>query len=125
MDDYVQGIYPEDEINQSGKFVIIKSYPNFVAQRMAQLPPGQTLDKFSPLYYVPKIDTISKEQKGLCVIKGFWMHTIDNRMMDTMTRLLSHARLNQPYPETLKYPNAPTPGPSMGFNGSSALFVRV
>src|SRR6266545_2554483 len=82
MDDYVQPLYPEDEVVHSGNYLIIRSYPDFLNDRLTKIKvshPGKEFDKFSDVYAIPNIDEIDSKSKGLSSIVGLWMHTDDSR----------------------------------------------
>src|SRR6266508_4412665 len=99
MDDYVQPLYPEDEVVHSGNYLIIRSYPDFLNDRLTKIKvshPGKEFDKFSDVYAIPNIDEIDSKSKGLSSIVGLWMHT--------------DIRKNVPYPEEFRYgPGRPPP----------------
>jgi hypothetical protein len=93
-EDYIQSIYPEDDIKDGGKFLVIRSYPDFLANRMASIQPntdGTPLDRFSPKYAVPGIDDIPMTEKGRVVAVGLWMLAVDSResMMEVMKRFVA------------------------------------
>ncbi|KAF9482719.1 hypothetical protein BDN70DRAFT_892352 [Pholiota conissans] len=114
-EDYIQSIYPEDDIRDGGKFIVIRSYPDFLANRMASIQPntdGTPLDRFSPRYAVPGIDDIPMTEKGRVVAVGLWMLAVDSResMMEVMKRLHFYIKQNLPYPEEYRYgPGRPPP----------------
>ena len=82
MDDYVQPLYPEDEVVHSGNYLIIRSYQDFLNERLARIKvshPGKEFDKFADVYAIPNIDEIDSKSKGRSSIVGLWMHTDDSR----------------------------------------------
>ena len=132
MDDYISRLYPEDELFDQANFLIIRSFPDFLARRLASIETstsGQTPDKFSNIYAIPNILDMSKKQKGRFLNIGLWMQPTDSResMLKVMKRcvirssklgpcsiffpsLHSYVRLNLPYPEEFRYgPGKPPP----------------
>lgn len=92
MEDYVQPLYPEDDLVNGGKIVIIRSYPDFLNNRLSSIKSAHTneqLDKFSDVYAIPNIEQIDSKTKGRSDIIGLWMHADDSRdsLLDVMRRL--------------------------------------
>ncbi|KAF8970237.1 hypothetical protein BDZ97DRAFT_133396 [Flammula alnicola] len=120
-DDYIQAIYPEDDVIDGGKILIIKSYPDYIQRRMATIPPTETghiPDKFSDVFAIPNVDKIERKQKGRFVTVGLWMLETNLRdsdamrdsMIEVMLRLHSYVKRNLPYPEEFRYgPGRPPP----------------
>ncbi|KAF8908635.1 hypothetical protein CPB84DRAFT_1744249 [Gymnopilus junonius] len=76
LDDYIQGIYPEDQCLPSGEFLIIRSYPDFLARRLAAIQPtpsGELPEPFSDAYGIPNIDEIDPKHRGRPDVIGLWM----------------------------------------------------
>ena len=134
MDDYIARLYPEDETFDQGNILIIRSYPDFLARRLASIEAstsGQTPDKFSDIYAIPNIDDLSTKQKGRSLNIGLWMQPTDSResMLKVMqryairffkvepclafffhSRLHSYVKQNLPYPQEFRYgPGKPPP----------------
>lgn len=134
MDDYISQIHPEDEIYNQGNILILRSYPDFLAQRLASIETstsGQTPDKFSHIYAIPNIENLGPKQKGRSLNIGLWMQPTDSResMITVMqryairssrfglcstffffSRLHSHVKQNLPYPQEFRYgPGKPPP----------------
>jgi hypothetical protein len=90
MDDYIQRIYPEDDIGAHGSYLMLRSYPEFTKRRLAHLP--QDHDKFSEEYAFNR-EQVTPEEKGRSgtQIIGLWMFTTDARepMIDVMLRSVS------------------------------------
>lgn len=91
MDDYISRLYPEDETFQQGNILIIRSFPDFLARRLASIEAstsGQTPDKFSDIYAIPNIEELSTKQKGRFLNIGLWMQPTDSResMVKVMQR---------------------------------------
>jgi hypothetical protein len=57
MDDYVQRLYPEDDIGAHGNYLMLRSYPDFTAKRLAavRLRYPDLQDKFSNVYTIPDL----------------------------------------------------------------------
>jgi hypothetical protein len=92
--DYVQLLYPEDEVVPSQKCLIIRSYPKFVEarlKRLASLHPSKDLDKFSDVYAIPNNDEIDPKSKGLPTIRGLWTLEDNSRepLAEVMQRQIS------------------------------------
>ncbi|KAF9267077.1 hypothetical protein L218DRAFT_995971 [Marasmius fiardii PR-910] len=109
MADYVQRLHPEDDIGAHGSYLMLRSYPDFTRERMAQLPQGY--DKFSDVYKFDK-DRFTPQQKGVNEVIGLWMFNTDARepMIDVMLRLHSYIKRNISYPDEYRYgPEKPPP----------------
>ena len=81
MDDYISRLYPEDEIFHQGSILIMRSFPDFLARRLASIESssGQTPDKFSDIYAIPNIEDLSTKQKGRFFNIGLWMQPTESR----------------------------------------------
>lgn len=91
MEDYVQPLYPEDELAHSGNYLIIRSYPDFLDNRLARIKAshqGKQLDKFADVYSIPNIEELDSKSKGRSSVIGLWMHTDDTResLIDVMRK---------------------------------------
>lgn len=91
MEDYVQPLYPEDELAHSGNYLIIRSYPDFLDNRLARIKAshqGKPLDKFADVYSIQNIEGLDSKSKGRSSIIGLWMHTDDTResLIDVMRK---------------------------------------
>ncbi|KAK1220306.1 hypothetical protein PQX77_016931 [Marasmius sp. AFHP31] len=128
MEDYVQRLYPEDDIGAHGSYLMLRSYPEFTKRRLEELPKGH--DKFSDVYKFDK-EAYKPQQKGETQIIGLWMFATDARepMIDVMIRcvvpsflsefidehttfdsLHSFIQRNVPYPDEYRYgPDRPPP----------------
>ncbi|KAF8799733.1 hypothetical protein BYT27DRAFT_7217468 [Phlegmacium glaucopus] len=115
MDDYISGVYPEDEIFVSNNILILRSYPDFLARRLAKIEAstsGQTPDKFSEIYAIPNIEDLGPNDKGRSFNIGLWMQPTDSResMLNVMKRLHSYIKQNMPYPQEFRFgPGKPPP----------------
>ncbi|CAA7268390.1 unnamed protein product [Cyclocybe aegerita] len=104
MDDFIQRLYPEDDVIDMGKVFIIRSYPDFLSNRLTSIRLSKTEslpDKFSDVYAIPNIESIEPKAKGRASIIGLWIHATDARktMVDVMCRLHSYIKKNLPYPD--------------------------
>jgi hypothetical protein len=91
MDDYISRLYPEDELFDQANILIIRSFPDFLARRLASIETstsGQTPDKFSNIYAIPNIVDLGTKQKGRFLNIGLWMQPTDSResMLKVMKR---------------------------------------
>lgn len=93
MEDYIQHIYPEDDISAHGSYLIIRSYPDYMATRLAgiqaklELESG-TPDKFADVYKIEGIEELDAKRKGRSTIVGLWMFATDAResLIEVMRR---------------------------------------
>ena len=95
MEDYIQHIYPEDDISAHGSYLIIRSYPDYMATRMAGIQAKLELgsdtsfpDKFADVYKIEGIEELDAKMKGRSSIVGLWMFATDAResMIEVMRR---------------------------------------
>ncbi|TFK75505.1 hypothetical protein BDN72DRAFT_831759 [Pluteus cervinus] len=113
--DYVQRLYPEDNITSHGNYLMIRCYPDFTEQRLAaarKRSAGAELPKFSDALFVPGLDELTPEQKGRSQVLGLWMFATEARepMIDVMLRLHTYIKQNKTYPEDYRYgPDRPPP----------------
>ncbi|KAH7919308.1 hypothetical protein BV22DRAFT_1199552 [Leucogyrophana mollusca] len=110
MDDYIQRLYPEDSIGAHGSYLMMRSYPDFTAHRLAALPPPSPSSKFAREYAIS--DTLSDAEKGRSQTVGLWCYSTDAResMTDVLLRLHSYIKRSLPYPEEFRYgPERPPP----------------
>ncbi|EDR02118.1 uncharacterized protein LACBIDRAFT_310039 [Laccaria bicolor S238N-H82] len=114
MEDYIQHIYPEDDISAHGSYLIIRSYPDYMATRMAGIQAKLELlpvppDKFADVYKIEGIEELDSKIKGRSSIVGLWMFATES-MIEVMRRLHSFIQKNIPYPEEFRYgPVRPPP----------------
>lgn len=90
-EDYIQSLYPEDDVVDNGKFLIVRSYPDYLANRLASIErntDGSPVDLFSHKYAIPGIDTMPMQEKGRVVAVAFWILADDSResMFEVMKR---------------------------------------
>ena len=93
-EDYIQSLYPEDDVVDNGKFLIVRSYPDYLANRLAAVEPnpdGTPPDMFSDKYAIPGIDSISMQQKGRVVAVALWILADASResMFEVMKRCVT------------------------------------
>lgn len=93
MDDYVQRLYPEDDIGAHGSYLMLRSYPEYTARRLA-LANARLTDnphKFSDVYAIRNPEKVSTVEKGKSATVGLWMFATDARepMIDVMTRCVA------------------------------------
>ena len=74
--DYIQLLYPEDDMQEHGDLAIIRSYPELLEKRLNQVasiigdqPPP---DPFSNIYSAPGIENLCQEDKGSSRIIALW-----------------------------------------------------
>ncbi|KAF8636045.1 hypothetical protein AX17_003840 [Amanita inopinata Kibby_2008] len=114
MEDYIHRLYPEDDIGAHGSYLMLRSYPDFTADRLKAIQSSHETppDKFSDVYAVPNLDKLGYNDKGRSQTVGLWMFATDARepMIDVMMRLHSFIKKNDPYPEEFRYgPGKPPP----------------
>jgi len=90
-DDYIQRLYPEDDITTHGGYLMLRSYPRLSAARLRALASSDTGDqpKFSELYaYVGDAATVASKNQEASQTIGLWTFTTDGRepLMDVMLR---------------------------------------
>ena len=104
--DYKQRIYPEDEMEPSGDYLMYRFFPDYTKRRTSMnlpypLPPAQRL-LFDAHFAKPKPSPASspqadpggspgKEMKGDSTILGFWMFPTDDRepLKDVLVRYVT------------------------------------
>ncbi|EKM76300.1 hypothetical protein AGABI1DRAFT_131392 [Agaricus bisporus var. burnettii JB137-S8] len=103
MEDYIQRLYPEDDITAHSGYVMLRSYPSYTAARLdaIQQKLSSTLpDKFSDIYAYTEAPTTN--EKGESQTIGLWTFSTDG------SESLQHK--NIPYPEHFRYgPDRPPP----------------
>ena len=91
MEDHIQRLYPEDNIGSHGSYLIIRSYPEYTARRLATASAcisGTANDSFSDVYAIPDVDKLTAAAKGESKTIGLWMFTTDSRepLFDVFSR---------------------------------------
>ncbi|EGO03397.1 hypothetical protein SERLA73DRAFT_69271 [Serpula lacrymans var. lacrymans S7.3] len=109
MDDYIQRLYPEDNIGAHGNYLMLRSYPEFTARRLAEartkLSPSEhegESSKFAKEYSILNPEKLQDMDKGKSLTVGLWCFATDARepLNDK----------NIPYPEEFRYgPDRPPP----------------
>ncbi|OBZ78059.1 hypothetical protein A0H81_02320 [Grifola frondosa] len=119
-DDYILPIYPEDDMEIVGDYVMFRFYPDFTKKRIEmRLPypiPEARREEFDRelIRVIDDADSsdAAKEKKGKSVTLGLWMFATDARepLKDVMIRLHSYIKQGLPYPEEFRYgPGHPPP----------------
>lgn len=90
-DDYIQRLYPEDDITTHGGYLMLRSYPQLSSARMHAVSSSESRGepKFSELYaYVGDAAAVASKDKGASQTIGLWTFTTDGResLMDVMLR---------------------------------------
>ncbi|KAI0065032.1 hypothetical protein BV25DRAFT_125061 [Artomyces pyxidatus] len=134
MEDYVRHMYPEDDMEAHGDYLMYRSYPDFTAKRLAMARSPQSdseIEDFTDAHGRTPSSTdlltnwqllLSKSrEKGPSETVGLWMFATDARepLKDVMMRLHSYIRKVVPYPEEFRYgPDRPPPPPPVKINGA-------
>lgn len=119
MDDYIQRMYPEDDMSVMGDYLMYKCYPDYTALRL-----GMPLDRDTD----PEL--VTNKHKGKAITVGLWTFATDSRepMKDVLMRLdlldmhglylilkvsrrlRDYIKRGEPYPKQFKYgPDHPPP----------------
>jgi hypothetical protein len=90
MDDYIQRLFPEDDIGAHGSYLMLRSYPEFTTRRLslARSTSEEIPHKFADCYAVPNPEKLLIKDKGRSQTVGLWMFATDARepMIDVMMR---------------------------------------
>jgi hypothetical protein len=89
MEDYIQPLYPEDDLIETEKYLIIRTFPDFLAARLAAIPaapPGEVRHNFDPVYDIPNLHELDKTQKGRMVNLALWV--MNDAKRDSMMRIM-------------------------------------
>ncbi|KAH9855636.1 hypothetical protein C2E23DRAFT_814135 [Lenzites betulinus] len=118
-DDYVRPIYPEDDMEVMGDYLMCQFYPDFTKTRLEMGLPYPIPEEHSAAFdhelsrrIPPEERSKSKKKKGRSVILGLWMFATDARepLKEVMMRLHSYVKRGMPYPDEYKYgPGRPPP----------------
>ncbi|KAF5351139.1 hypothetical protein D9756_008338 [Leucocoprinus leucothites] len=118
VEDYIQRLYPEDDITAHGGYLMLRSYPQFTTARLDAVAHNTAFsgkgepDKFAEVYAFSNDGGVTSKDKGEGQTIGLWTFTADGRepLMDVMLRLHSYIKKNLPYPEEYRYgPDRPPP----------------
>ncbi|KAI8969441.1 hypothetical protein BD414DRAFT_503441 [Trametes punicea] len=118
-DDFVRPIYPEDDMEITGEYLMCRFYPDFTKTRLDMglpypIPPEHRaafdleLSKRIP----PEEREKEREKKGRSIILGLWMYPTDARepLNEVMMRVHSYVKRGLPYPDEYRYgPGRPPP----------------
>ena len=89
MDDYIQPLYPEDDLIETEKYLIIRTFPDFLSARLAAIPaapPGEVRQNFDPVYDIPNLHELDKTRKGRMVNLALWV--MNDAKRDSMMRIM-------------------------------------
>lgn len=103
MDDYIQRMYPEDDMNILGDYLMYKCYPDYTGLRL-----GLHMDSHRGI----DPDLKNDKHKGRSITVGLWMFATESRepMKDVMMRLHDYIRRDESYPDEFRYgPDRPPP----------------
>lgn len=94
MDDYIQRMYPEDDMNILGDYLMYKCYPDYTGLRL-----GLPMDNHRGI----DPDLKNDKRKGRAITVGLWMFATESRepMKDVMMRyvdIISNAPLLLKFP---------------------------
>ncbi|KAH8083305.1 hypothetical protein BXZ70DRAFT_958387 [Cristinia sonorae] len=106
--DYNRRIYPEDELDSAGGYLMYRYFSEYTEKRLSMdLPyplPSEHRPLFDSLFTTDSEDDV-REAKGIPIILGFWMFGADERepLKDVMLRLHSYVKQGLPYPEEYRH----------------------
>jgi hypothetical protein len=92
MDDYIQPLYPEDDLIETDKYLIIRTFPDFLSARLAAIPAtpsGEVRDNFDPAYGIPNLHELDKTRKGRMVNLALWV--MNDAKRDSMMRIMKRS----------------------------------
>ncbi|KAF9066078.1 hypothetical protein BDP27DRAFT_1449928 [Rhodocollybia butyracea] len=112
MDDYIQRLWPEDNVGVHGNILMLRTWPDWSRNRVSDIA---AIDPFDRRYKwngenPPSADKATSQTIGL------WMFTTDSRepMIKVMNRLHDYVKQNLPYPEEFRYGPDKAPPPTNG-----------
>ncbi|PIL27329.1 transporter [Ganoderma sinense ZZ0214-1] len=120
-DDYVRPIYPEDDMEIIGDYLMCRFYPDFTKTRLEMGLPYPIPQERRAAFDMEVINRLppeerekdqSKEKKGRSTTLGLWMFATDARepLKEVMMRLHSYIKQGLPYPDEYRYgPGRPPP----------------
>ncbi|KAI0764038.1 hypothetical protein BD413DRAFT_200113 [Trametes elegans] len=131
-DDYVRPIYPEDDMEIMGDYLMCRFYPDFTKTRLDMglpypIPPEHraAFDRELFTRISPEEQEKEREKKGRSIILGLWMFATDARepLKEVMMRLHSYVKRGLPYPDEYKYGpgRPPPPNPHLRTTSRSSL----
>ncbi|KIP06286.1 hypothetical protein PHLGIDRAFT_36001 [Phlebiopsis gigantea 11061_1 CR5-6] len=128
--DYCRRIYPEDDVEILGNYLMYRYYPDFTEKRLAMNLPYPLPPQFRPMFdhEFAKDHSLPEEQepaaesdppqpyrakKGTSITLGIWQFPQVDRvenLKDVMLRLREYVKHGQPYPDQYRYgPGRPPP----------------
>ncbi|CDO75638.1 hypothetical protein BN946_scf184840.g21 [Trametes cinnabarina] len=118
-DDFIRPIYPEDDMEIMGDYLMYRCYPDFTKTRLEMglsypIPPEHraAFDEELHRRIAPEEREKDRPKKGRSIILGLWMYSTDARepLKEVMMRLHSYVKRNLPYPDEFKHgPGRPPP----------------
>ncbi|EPQ53469.1 hypothetical protein GLOTRDRAFT_139704 [Gloeophyllum trabeum ATCC 11539] len=116
MEDYIQPMYPEDDMEKQGNFLLYRSYPDYTAKRLGVSP--SSLRTTSENFSIPEEDREDREsllngtdkKRGSCLTVGFWMHATDAREHLTDVMLHPYVQKELVYPQEYRHGPDRPPG---------------
>ncbi|KAI0658977.1 hypothetical protein C8Q70DRAFT_988192 [Cubamyces menziesii] len=141
-DDYVRPIYPEDDMEIMGDYLMYRFYPDFTKTRLEMGLPYPIPQEHSSAFErelsrrappdekdkePEKKDKEKKEKKGRSIILGLWMFPTDARepLKEVMMRLHSYVKRGAPYPDEFKYGPGRPPLPNPHLHTASRTSIRT
>ncbi|GJE86703.1 mRNA decapping enzyme 1 [Phanerochaete sordida] len=128
--DYSRRIFPEDDIEILGNYLMYRYYSDFTQKRLAMNLPFPLPPQYRPMFdqefardhslpnepdQPSQPGQHDKGKKGTSVTLGIWQFPQDGRvesLKDVMTRLHTYVKQGLPYPEQYRYgPGRPPPPP--------------
>ncbi|PSR71394.1 hypothetical protein PHLCEN_2v12661 [Hermanssonia centrifuga] len=140
--DYERRIYPEDDIEVLGDYLMYRYYPDYTKKRHEMklsypLPAQYRVifdQEFAKDNSVPEqsqqqsaaSEDPKKEKKGNSVTLGLWMFPSDARepLKDVMIRLHSYVKRGEHYPDHFRYGPGRPPPPNPHLNRASQSSVQ-
>ncbi|KAF5343586.1 hypothetical protein D9757_002101 [Collybiopsis confluens] len=114
MDDYIQRLWPEDNVGVHGNYLMLRTFPEWSRKRVNDIQAnfgGPNPGPFD-IRYKWNGENPPPPDKAISQTIGLWMFTTEARepMIDVMLRLHSYIKQNSPYPEVYHYgPDKPPP----------------
>ncbi|RPD65242.1 hypothetical protein L227DRAFT_649397 [Lentinus tigrinus ALCF2SS1-6] len=135
-EDYIRPIYPEDDMEISGEYLMVRFYPDYTQLRLEMGLPYPIPEETKPAFNaelqnrIPpeykEID-LDKEKRGRSIILGLWMFATDTRepLKYAMMRLHDYIKKGLPYPEEFHYGPGRPPPPLPHFRTASSASVHT
>ncbi|KAJ3986316.1 hypothetical protein F5890DRAFT_1005160 [Lentinula detonsa] len=114
MDDYIQRLWPEDNLSVTGSYLMLRTWPEWSRNRIRDIEASNGSKELHPFDERYKWDQETRPNEATEVSKtiGLWMFNTDARepLITVMLRLHGFIRQNLPYPEKYRYgPDKPPP----------------